>query len=47
MENFKDLNVKRLTEKEITSTNGGILINVFLWGVAYGYVKEKFNSGQW
>lgn len=43
-------NLKPLTQKELRETNGGILglIACAFWGgVAYGYVKEKFNSGQW
>lgn len=48
MENME--NLRELTEKEIQETDGGILglIACAFWGgVAYGYVKEKFESGQW
>jgi lactobin A/cerein 7B family class IIb bacteriocin len=39
-----------LTENEIKSTQGGWLLFVagaFVAGTAYGYVKEKLDSGQW
>ena len=45
MENLQDLN-----EKELQEVDGGIL-GLLAWafwgGVAYGYVKEKLDSGQW
>ena len=47
MEYFNNLDMSSLSSKEMAETSGGVLINVFLWGVAYGYVKEKFESGQW
>jgi hypothetical protein len=43
-------NLRPLTEKELKETEGGILgliWSAFVVGVAYGYVKEKFASGQW
>lgn len=45
MENLKDL-----SEQELHETQGGWLIFVagaFVVGTAYGYVKEKLDSGQW
>lgn len=43
-------NLTALSKEELQSTNGGILslmLIAFAEGVAYGYVKEKFESGQW
>ncbi len=42
--------VNSLSLREEKETNGGIIglmISVFWLGVTYGYVKEKFNSGEW
>ena len=50
-EQLGNFNVKPLSlNKEQKINGGGILIIVayaFLWGVAYGYTKEKFESGEW
>lgn len=43
-------NLKDLTENELIETDGGIIALMacaFWGGVAYGYAKEKFESGQW
>lgn len=43
-------NLKELSFQEKNEINGGILgpLAIAFWsGVAYGYVKEKFDSGQW
>lgn len=45
---MKGLN--NLTEQELQKVQGGWLLFVagaFVAGVAYGYVKEKLESGQW
>ncbi len=47
MKTLELYNVTELNESEIQQTDGGLLINIFLWGVAYGYVVEKLESGQW
>jgi hypothetical protein len=47
MENLEKFASIELNKEELIRTNGGILINIFLWGVAYGYIKEKLDSGQW
>lgn len=47
MENIDAFNFTELSSEELTNTNGGVLISIFLWGVAYGYIKEKLNSGEW
>ena len=39
-----------LTKEECIKTEGGLLgpIAIAFWsGIAYGYIKEKYNSGQW
>lgn len=41
-------NLKELSKKELKTINGGsIIILAFVVGFGYGYVKEKFDSGQW
>jgi len=43
-------NLQNLTTEECIDTEGGLLgpIAIAFWsGVAYGYIKEKYNSGQW
>ena len=50
MKNLENYGVQELNAKEIRKTDGGIigLIAVAFWvGVAYGYTKEKFESGEW
>jgi hypothetical protein len=42
--------LQNLTNKECVNIEGGLLgpIAIAFWGgVAYGYIKEKYNSGQW
>ena len=50
-EQLGKFNVKCLSLDEEQKINGGGLIilaaSAFLWGVAYGYAKEKFASGEW
>ena len=48
--NLQNLEVRELSHVEKIETEGGIiglLIGAFVAGVAYGYVKEKFASGDW
>lgn len=41
-------NLRNLNENELQNTNGGSVFMVaFGVAVVYGYVKEKFESGQW
>lgn len=44
-------NIKELNNEELAQINGGVLIplivGAFGLGAAYGYVKEKLQSGQW
>ena len=50
MKNLENYGVQEMNAKEITETEGGILVLIavaFAWGVAYGYTKEKFESGEW
>ena len=50
MKNLENFGVQELDVKEIRETDGGIiglLLSAFAMGVAYGYAKEKFESGQW
>ena len=46
---LQNLGVRELSQSEKIKTEGGILLFVaaFAAGVAYGYVKEKFASGDW
>lgn len=51
MKNLESFGVQELDTKGISNTNGGGIIiligSAFLMGVAYGYAKEKIDSGQW
>ena len=50
MKNLENYGVQELNTIEIKKTNGGILglIAIAFWGgVAYGYTKEKFETGEW
>ncbi len=50
MENINKLKLTPLKHKELSNVYGGfagLFPLAFLSGVAYGYIKEKFNSGQW
>lgn len=44
-------NIIELDNQELIQINGGgiipIIMYAFGYGVAYGYVKEKLQSGQW
>lgn len=40
--------LKELSKNELETINGGSIIILAFWaGFGYGYVKEKFDSGQW
>lgn len=43
-------NLRELTKEELKETDGGILgiVAIAFWGgLAYGYAKEKIDTGQW
>ncbi|KAF9659147.1 hypothetical protein ABHQ57_01710 [Tenacibaculum sp. ZH5_bin.1] len=50
MKNLESFGVQELNSKEIKKIDGGVIgliASAFWAGVAYGYVKEKVESGQW
>jgi|GEM_PF-1611645 hypothetical protein len=50
MEKYLNKNVKPLSLNELKKVNGGgagLFPLVFVAGVAYGYIKEKLDSGKW
>lgn len=50
MKNLENYGVQEMNAKEMKKTDGGILGLIafaFIAGMAYGYTKEKFNSGEW
>lgn len=47
MKNLAKFGVKVLDSNEVKQTQGGVLIGAFAAGFWYGFIKEKFESGQW
>lgn len=48
MKELNNLNLTELNNSEKKNITGGsIFLLAFAVGVGYGYVKEKFASGQW
>jgi len=51
MKNLKSCNVQELSTTESENAQGGFVVGMiiaaFQAGLTYGYVKEKFDSGQW